>query len=115
MVNRGNFKGLIITENDIDYFPIIPLCGTAKVEAYFPIWPKDKITSSDFDKIENLTANRLEKLISVIINDLNFSWLFKPIVSCIAKRFEPKITQKVMNSIKTGLCKNDLASYKILE
>ena len=112
VLSSPNIKKFTFYEKGIEYLPIIPLCGTAKEDVYFPTWPQDKLDDEELNRIEDLIEKRVGKLIDVLISDLPIWKIWRLLASCVAKHYEPGIAEKIMCVIKNQLYKSTLASKK---
>jgi hypothetical protein len=98
---RNRFASYLFNDGGIDYFPIIPLCGTAKVSAFFPVWPVDKLY--DLGEIEDRFTNRLDKLSEVLVSSLKLNWIKRQIASSVIGNIKDAIVGKSMEVIKSEL------------
>ena len=85
---------------DRDWLPIIPLCGSATVEAPHPV--RDKISSSEVDTIVGLVSKRLSKLGSVVVSgieDLGLRLFLLPGPFFISWLAKPKIKRAIVSGL----------------
>ncbi len=102
---RGQFDKFIFTDIDtepqVDYFPIIPLCGAVKEDAFFPEWPTGKGFS--IDTIQNMVKDRVTALVNASASSLNLGTIEEIIASIILSRLKNALTSKLMDVINNGL------------
>lgn len=85
---------------DREWLPIIPLCGSAVAEVPHPV--RQKISSSDVNRIVSLVSKRLRKLGGVVVSGVEdlglklFLWPGPFFISWLAKR---KIKRAIINGL----------------
>jgi len=97
---RAQFSNYIFNDG-IDYFSIIPLCGTASTEAYYPQWPTGKGYSED--NIRQLLTGRVDKLCDAVEASLGLGWLKKIIASVVINEVKSTLIDDIMNAVEKSL------------
>ena len=89
-----------------NYFPIIPLCGTAAADQYFPTWPTAKGYS--ISSIQDLLTQRVDKLLSLTQDALKLGWLSNLLVTVVKNQVSNALVQGAMTQIQNALTKANL-------
>lgn len=103
---ENRFPDLFFTDGGVDYFPIIPLYGTALPEAYFPEWPKGK--GYDLDEVEDLLSGRSDKLVKILKDGLDVNWFERIFLNIIAGKIKKAAINKLMEVIRDGVTDSGL-------
>jgi hypothetical protein len=84
-----------------DFFPVIPLCGTAADDQFFPAWPTGK--GYDMNNIKNLLDTRADKLLSMTQDAFGLSWLEKIAANLIRNKAKKLIVDFLIKQIQGAL------------
>ena len=100
---RTQYSQYIFTDDGVDYFPIIPMCGEVATDAYFPAWPTGK--GYNLDDIESKLERRLDKLSDALKSSLSLNWIEKIFSGLIINSLKSKIIDSTMEAITGALRK----------
>ena len=103
-VNR--FPQFIYRDNNVDYFPIIPLCGTANEDTYFPVWPTR--TDDNLDSIQGLLSDRIKMLIKKLQPSLDLQGILNLILTLGSQSIADAAAKDVINIIQNSLSNANL-------
>ena len=107
LANCDNYNNFTFKDADgVDYLPIIPLCGSAKNDTYFPQWPTGK--GYDLIDIENKLAVRIDEILKALVESGHFNSIERLALNTAAALLKDKIAEAVMKKVTKGLADSKL-------